>query len=105
MFKLVREFPTKMEIDITPQQLVSMFPIEMQEHPHMGEIERIWKTENEIFSVKTLDKEDVLDLTKKRKHLQVKNEKMLEILQNLQDFQIVLFYEGNEDIYFVKRLS
>ncbi len=71
----------------------------------MGEIERIWKTENEIFSVKTLDKEDVLDLTKKRKHLQVKNEKMLEILQNLQDFQIMLFYEGKEDIYFVKKLS
>ena len=94
-----------MEIDITPQQLVSMFPIEMQEHPHMGEIERIWKTEDKTFSVKTLDKEDVLDLTKKRKHLQVKNEKMLEILQNLQDFQIVLFYEGNEDIYSVKRLS
>ncbi len=105
MFKLIREFPQRMEIQATPQQIVSMFPIEIQEHPHMGEIERIWKTETEKFSVSTLPKESVIDLTKKRKHLQVSNEKMLEILQSVKSFQIVLYYEGNEDIYFVEKIE
>ena len=105
MFKLIREIPQRMEITATPQQIVSMFPIEVQEHPHMGEIERIWKTETEQFSVNTLPQESIIDLTKKRKHLQVKSEKMLEILQTIKNFQIVLYYEGNEDIYFVEKIE
>ncbi len=105
MFKLIREIPQRMEITATPQQIVSMFPIEIQEHPYMGEIERIWETETEKYSVDTLPKECVIDLTKKRKHLQVSNEKMLEILQSVKSFKIVLYYEGNEDIYFVKKIE
>ncbi len=105
MFKLIREYPQKMEIKATPQQIVSMFPIEVQEHPHMGEIERIWKSDTEEFSVSTLPKEYVIDLTKKRKHLQVSSEKMLEILQSVKSFKIILYYEGNEDIYFVEKIE
>ncbi len=105
MFKLIREFPQRMEIKATPQQIVSMFPIEVQEHPHMGEIERVWKTDKETFSVNTLPQEVIIDLTKKRKHLQVSQEKMLEILQSIDKFQIVLYYEGNEDIYSVEKID
>jgi hypothetical protein len=105
MFKLIREFPQRMEIQATPQQIVSMFPIEVQEHPHMGEIERVWKTDEEIFSVNTIPEEFILDLTKKRKHLQVSNEKMLEILQSIESFKIILYYEGNEDIYIVEKIE
>ncbi len=104
-FILERFYPQHMKIEITPQQLITMFPIEIQEHPFMGDIKRIWKTENRVFSVDTIDKESLLDLTKDRKHIQVKKEKMLEILNNLKEFEIILYYEGKEDIYKVKEKS
>ncbi len=101
-FILKRFYPQEMTIEITPQQLISMFPIELQEHPFMGEINRVWKTDNKVYSVNTIDKDFVVDLTKDRKHLQVKREKMLEILNDLNEFEIVLYYEDKEDIYKVK---
>ncbi len=101
-FILQRFYPQEMTIEITPQQLISMFPIELQEHPFMGEINRVWRTDNNVYSVDTVDKEFVVDLTKDRKHLQVKKEKILEILNDLDEFEIVLYYEDKEDIYKVK---
>ncbi len=98
-YVLKRFYPQEMSIEITPQQLVSMFPVELQEHPFMGEIKRIWKNDSEEFSVDTIDKEFIVDLTKDRKHLQVKKEKMLEILSSLKSFEIILYYEDKEDIY------
>ncbi|WP_297454480.1 hypothetical protein [Persephonella sp.] len=103
-FRLERFYPTKLEITITPQQLISMFPIEVQEHPTMGLISRIWKSEDKIFSVDTLPSEDVEDLTTTKKYLKAKDSKMLEILQNLDGFEIVLYYEDKEDIYKVTKL-
>ncbi|WP_029520261.1 hypothetical protein [Persephonella sp. IF05-L8] len=103
-FRLERFYPTKLEITITPQQLISMFPIEVQEHPTMGLISRIWKSNQEIFSVDTLPSEDIEDLTTTKKYLKVKEPKMLEILQSLDNFEIVLYYEDKEDIYRVTKL-
>ncbi len=104
-FRLERFYPQKMEIEITPQQLISMFPIEVQEHPFMGEIKRVWKTKDSVYSVDTIEENFVLDLTKDRKHLQVKKEKMLEILSNIKEFEIILYYEGKEDLYKVEKLE
>lgn len=70
----------------------------------MGLISRIWKSEDKIFSVDTLPSEDVEDLTTTKKYLKVKDSKMLEILQNLDNFEIVLYYEDKEDIYKVTKL-
>ncbi|SNZ06261.1 hypothetical protein SAMN06265182_0617 [Persephonella hydrogeniphila] len=103
-FRLKRTYPTELEITVTPQQIVSMFPIELQEHPYMGIINRIWRTEKEIFSVETLPSEFVEDLTAERKYLKVKDEKLMEILRNLSIFQIVLYYEDKEDVYQVEKI-
>ncbi len=104
MFKLIREIPTHIEITITPNQLISMFPIELQEHPTMGQIERIWKTEGNIFSVETLS-DCIVNLSNNRKHIKVCDEKMMSILNDIQEFEIILFYEGKEDKYQVKKLQ
>lgn len=103
-FRLKRFFPTQLEITVTPQQIVSMFPVELQEHPTMGIINRIWRTEKEIFSVKTIPDEFVLDLTQNGKHLRVKDEKLYQILSDLKEFEIVLQYENKEDIYTVEKI-
>ncbi len=68
----------------------------------MGIINRIWRTEKEIFSVKTIPDEFVLDLTQNGKHLRVKDEKLYQILSDLKEFEIVLQYENKEDIYTVE---
>ncbi len=104
MFRLIRDFPHRMEIKITPSQLVSMFPIELQEHPTMGEIERVWKTEDKVFSVKTLE-DCIVNVSNHRKHLKVCDEKMLEIVESIDKFEIILYYEGNEDKYTVERID
>ncbi len=104
MFRLIREVPHRIEITITPPQLISMFPIELQEHPTMGEIERIWKSKDKIFSVSTLE-DCVVNVSNHRKHLKVCNEKMLEVLENLDRFEIILFYEGTEDKYIVEKID
>ncbi len=104
-FRLERFYPQKLEIEITAQQLVSMFPVEIQEHPFMGEIKRVWKTKEKTFSVDSVEKEDVLNLSKDKKHLQVKREKLLQILSEIDKFEIVLFYENKEDIYKVEKIK
>jgi len=104
VFRLKRFYPQKLEIEVTPQQLISMFPIELQEHPFMGEIIRVWKTEKETFSPLTAKKEDIIDLTKDKKHIQMKKEKMLEILQSVEKFKIILYYEDKEDLYEVEKI-
>ena len=70
----------------------------------MGMINRIWRTEKEIFSVETIPDEFILDLTENRKYLRVKDEKLYNILSDLDNFEIVLYYEDKEDIYKVERL-
>ena len=105
MFKLKRFFPQELEIQITPEQLVSMFPVELQEHPFMGEILRVWKTEDKTYSPLEANPEEIIDLTKDRKHIQLKKEKMLEILNNTSRFKIVLYYQDKEDLYEVEKIS
>ncbi|WP_457640597.1 hypothetical protein [Persephonella sp.] len=104
-FRLIRFHPTKLEISITAQQLLSMFPIEIQEHPVMGEIERVWISQNTVYSVKNSPEDHILDLSGNRKHLKLKEDKMLEIIQNLEKFEIALYYEGNVDKYIVEKLK
>ncbi|NPA52786.1 MAG: hypothetical protein GXO22_07810 [Aquificae bacterium] len=103
MFKLIREVPAYIEITITPNQLISMFPIELQEHPTMGQIERVWKTNDNVFSVDTLC-DCIVNLSKNRKHIKVCDDKMLSLLNEIKEFDIVLFYEGKEDKYQVKKI-
>ena len=99
MFKLKRYTPTKLEIEITPKQLVGMFPIEVQEHPYMGIIERVWKSNDKIYSVKTIPEEFIKEIFKDKVHKIVKEEKMLEILSQLENFEIILYYQNKEDKY------
>lgn len=103
-FKLSRFYPTKLEITVTPQQLISMFPVEIQEHPTMGIVERVWRTSEENISVNSLP-EYIINLSSGKKHLRLKDEKMLEILNRLENFEIVLFYENKEDIYKVEKIK
>ncbi len=103
MFKLIRNVPTHIEINITPNQLISMFPIEVQEHPTMGIVERIWKTDSAVFSTETLS-DCIVNLSNNRKHIKVCDEKMLSLLNELSEFEIILFYEGKEDKYSVKKI-
>jgi len=103
MFKLIRNVPTHIEINITPNQLISMFPIEVQEHPTMGIVERIWKTDSAVFSTETFS-DCIVNLSNNRKHIKVCDEKMLSLLNELSEFEIILFYEGKEDKYSVKKI-
>ena len=105
MFKIKRYKPTKIEVDITTKQLVGMFPIEVQEHSHMGIIERVWKVGNEIYSVKTIPEQFVTDLSKNKLHKLVNEEKMLNILSKIEHFEIILYYEGKEDRYEVHKID
>jgi hypothetical protein len=105
IYKLKRYHPVELEIEISDKQLISMFPIEVQEHPSMGQIQRVWKSKDFTYSIGTSNKEDVLDLTKDALHLQLKKEKLEEILQELEEFKIILYYEDKEDIYEVKKIK
>ncbi len=104
-FRLRREYPTQLEITVTAQQLVSMFPIEIQEHPFMGLIIRVWKTSDKTYSVENTPENYVVDLSGDRKYVKVKDEYMFQILSNLENFEIVLFYENREDVYQVKKIT
>ncbi|WP_457625401.1 hypothetical protein [Persephonella sp.] len=103
-FRLKRTYPTELEITVTSEQIISMFPIELQEHPYMGMINRVWKTEDNLFSVDTVSPEFVEDLTAEKKYLKVKDEKLLKILRNVSRFRIILYYENKEDIYHVEKI-
>ncbi len=104
-FLLKRFYPTNLQIEATDKQILQMFPVEKQEHPFMGIISRVWLTEDKEISVDTSPKEDVLDLSKDGLHLQLNPEKLQQILQSLDKFKIVLYYEDKEDIYEVERID
>ncbi|MDQ7055499.1 MAG: hypothetical protein Q9M89_03010 [Persephonella sp.] len=104
-FRLKREYPTQLEITVTSKQLISMFPIEIQEHPFMGIISRVWRTSDNIHSVETIPPEHITDLSGERKYLRVKDRYMSQLLSALEKFDIVLFYEGREDIYQVEKIA
>ncbi len=82
-----------------------MFPIELHEHPFMGEISRQWIAQDKTYSVEKANEDEVIDLSKDTKHIQMKQEVMEKILKELDNFKIVLFYEDKEDIYEVTKLS
>jgi len=104
-FKLKRFFPQEIEIEITDKQLIQMFPIEIQEHPFMGEISRQWQSDSKIFSVETSNPEEIIDISTNSKHIQIKKEIMEKILSSLNRFKIVLYYEDKEDIYEVEKVQ
>ena len=104
-FKLKRFFPQEIQIEVTDKQLIQMFPIEVQEHPFMGEITRQWHSDSKIFSVENSNPEDIIDLSTNSKHIQMKKEVMEDILSRLEKFKIVLYYEDKEDIYEVEKLQ
>ena len=103
-FKLVRFHPVRLEVTITSSQLINMFPIEIQEHPKMGDIERVWISGDKVFSVNTLEQFSV-NLSAGRKHIKVSDDKMLSILHDLEKFEIALYYEGKVDKYVVERIK
>jgi len=70
----------------------------------MGTINRVWKTDKEIFSVDTISDEFILDITQDRKHLRVKDEKLYQILSEIKKFEIILYYENKEDMYRVEKI-
>ncbi|MBK3333220.1 hypothetical protein GWK41_09075 [Persephonella atlantica] len=104
-FRLKREYPAHLEITVTSKQLISMFPIEIQEHPFMGIISRVWRTSDQVYSVENIPPEHITDLSGERKYLKVKDQYMSQLLSALEKFEIVLFYEDREDIYQVERIT
>jgi hypothetical protein len=40
-YRLTRFIPQKIEIDVLDSQVISMFPIEVQDHPTFGKIKRV----------------------------------------------------------------
>lgn len=102
-FKLTRYLPQKIEIDVLPSQITSMFPIEVQSHPVFGQLKRVWKADEVEYSVESFRKEEI-DVVKQDKHEKVKDEVMLKILQDLDRFQIILYYSDKEDIYDVVKI-
>ncbi|MEJ5172517.1 MAG: hypothetical protein WHT47_02255 [Hydrogenothermaceae bacterium] len=102
-FKLTRFYPQKIEIEILLNQLISMFPIEMQEHPTFGLIKRVWRTTDKEFSIESFPQDMIENLSSSKTYLKVKDEAMKSILQNLDSFEIVLYYEDKEDIYRVMK--
>lgn len=85
-------------------QLISMFPIEVQEHPTFGLIKRVWKTSDKEFSIETFPEDMIENLSSSKTYLKVKDEAMKSLLQDIDNFEIVLFYACKEDIYKVLKL-
>jgi len=104
-FRLKRTYPTTLEITVTPSQIIQMFPVELQEHPSMGIIKRVWKTEGQIYSVDAFPEDAIEDLSGSRKYLRLKDEYMKQLLSEMNRFQIILYYQDKEDVYFVERLN
>ncbi|WP_457643000.1 hypothetical protein [Persephonella sp.] len=104
-YRLSRSHPTKLEITVTSSQIVSMFPVEQQEHPVMGIIQRVWKTPEKTISVDTVPSQYIIDLSGSRQHLKVDDNFLLSLLPQMDSFQIILYYEGKEDIYQVEPLK
>lgn len=99
IFKLIRYTPQKIEIEITENQVIQMFPIELTEHPNFGLIKRLWKSENQTYSIENFDACQILDLSTTKIYKKLKDEVMLDILNKEEKLKIVLIYNNTEDIY------
>lgn len=103
-FQLSRLYPQKVEIEVLPSQIVSMFPIEVQEHPTFGLVKRVWKSEGVEYSVDSFPGDRVENLSSTKLFLKVREDVMMELLQTLEHFEIVLSYQDKEDKYRVYRV-
>lgn len=102
-FRLIRNFPQRIEIEVLSTQIVSMFPVEVQVHPVFGQLRRTWKTETTEYCVENFS-EDQVQVVVKGKHIKLKDDTMLGILQHTDSFQIVLYYSDKQDVYDVIKL-
>lgn len=104
-FKLIRFHPQKIEIEVLPAQIVSMFPIELQDHPTFGVIKRVWKFNQTEYDTNAFEKCEIENLSSSsRTFIKVKEEAMMKLLQEVQEFQIVLYYQDKKDVYLVSKL-
>jgi hypothetical protein len=99
IFKLIRYTPQKIEIEITENQVIQMFPIELTEHPNFGIIQRFWKSENQTYSIDNFDASQILDLSTTKIYKRLKDDVMLDILNKEEKLKIVLIYDNTEDVY------
>ncbi len=104
IFRLIRYTPQKIEIEITANQVIQMFPIEITEHPTFGFIERLWKLRNGIYSINSFDENLIYNLSSTKLHKKLKDDVMLDILNKEERFKIILKYENKEDIYDLVKL-
>lgn len=104
-YKLTRHHPQKIEIEVLDSQLISMFPIEIQEHPTFGLIKRVWITKNDIYDVENYPEEYRENLSSKKTYIKLKDDVIRKILDGLTEFKIVLYYQDKEDTYDVKLIT
>ena len=103
-YKLKRYIPQKIEIEVLDSQIISMFPIEIQEHPTFGLIKRIWISQGQIYDVENFSADYIENLSSSRTYIKLRDDIMKKILADLRSFKIVLYYEDKEDIYEVEAL-
>lgn len=102
-FRLIRNHPYRIEIEVLSTQIVSMFPVEVQAHPVFGQLRRTWKTEKDEYSVESF-REDQVQVLVDGKHKKLKDDVMFNILQQMDRFQIVLYYSDKQDVYDVMKI-
>ncbi|ACN98909.1 hypothetical protein [Sulfurihydrogenibium azorense] len=103
-YRLTRFYPQKIEIEILDTQIISMFPIEIQEHPTFGFIKRVWQTQDTVYDVENYTDEYKENLSSTKTYIKLKDSVMKQILEGLSEFKIILYYQDKEDIYQVKRV-
>ncbi len=104
-YRLKRFIPQKIEIDVLDSQIISMFPIEIQDHPTFGKIKRVWISQDQVYDVENFPENYTENLSSSRTYIKLKDDVMKNLLEGLENFKIVLYYEGKEDIYEVRALS
>lgn len=104
-YRLTRYYPQKIEIEVLDNQIISMFPIEIQEHSTFGLIKRVWMTENDVYDVEKYPEEYIENLSFTKKYIKLRDDVMKNILEGLNEFRIVLYYQDKEDIYDVKSIT
>lgn len=67
-------------------------------------IERVWRGKDVEYSVDFFPEDHLENLSSSRISIKVKDQIMLDILQNLEEFEIVLYYSDKEDIYKVEKI-
>lgn len=102
-YRLIRYIPQKIEIEVLPAQIISMFPIEIQHHPFFGMLKRVWKVEEVEYSVEGFEQDEV-EVVVPNKHTKLKEEVMLKILHHIDKFQIILYYSDKQDVYEVVKV-